>query len=98
MARRGGVAWVKFCWVYAACLSEPLPHYSQPSRENATPSSSTTPLASYKEVLPPPEVKHGSLQNPINGSKKKKEPFRSLSLGVCTSGRVHNGVNVVYID
>ena len=29
------------------------PHYSQPSRENATPSSSTTPLASYKEVAPP---------------------------------------------
>ena len=30
------------------------PHYSQPSRENATPSSRTSPLASYKEVLPPP--------------------------------------------
>ena len=32
---------------------EMQPHYSQPSRENATPSSSTTPLASYKEVAPP---------------------------------------------
>ena len=31
------------------------PHYSQSSRENATPSSSTSPLASYKEV-PPPDV------------------------------------------
>ena len=30
------------------------PHYSQSSPENATPSSSTSPLASYKEV-PPPE-------------------------------------------
>ena len=27
-------------------------HYSQSSRENATPSSSTSPLASYKEVPP----------------------------------------------
>ena len=23
-----GVTWVKFCWVCAAGLSEPLPHYS----------------------------------------------------------------------
>ena len=30
------------------------PHYSQSSRENATPSSGTSPLASYKEVRPPP--------------------------------------------
>ena len=29
------------------------PHSSQPSRENATPSSGTSPLASYKEVTPP---------------------------------------------
>ena len=29
------------------------PRYSQSSRENATPSSGTSPLASYKEVLPP---------------------------------------------
>ena len=28
------------------------PHYSQNSHENATPSSGTSPLASYKEVLP----------------------------------------------
>ena len=32
------------------------PHYSQSSRENATPSSGTSPLASYKEV-PPREFK-----------------------------------------
>ena len=29
------------------------PRYSQSSRENATPSSGTSPLASYKEVAPP---------------------------------------------
>ena len=33
------------------------PRYSQSSRENATPSSGTSTLASYKEVLtPPPQV------------------------------------------
>ena len=37
-------------------------------------------------------------QNPINGSKKKKAHVTTLSLGVCTSGRVHNGINVVCID
>ena len=30
------------------------PHDSQSSRENATPSSGTSPVASYKEVPPPP--------------------------------------------
>ena len=30
------------------------PHYSHSSRENATPSSGTSPLASYEEVPPPP--------------------------------------------
>ena len=30
-------------------------HYSQSSCENATPLSSTSPLASYKEVPPPPD-------------------------------------------
>ena len=30
------------------------PHYCQSSRENATPSSGTCPLARYKEVPPPP--------------------------------------------
>ena len=32
------------------------PHNSQSSRENATPSSGTSPVASYKEVPPPPGV------------------------------------------
>ena len=30
------------------------PYYSQSSRENATQSGGTSPLASYKEVPPPP--------------------------------------------
>ena len=30
------------------------PHYSQSSRENATPCSGTSQLASFKEVRPPP--------------------------------------------
>ena len=32
------------------------PHDSQSSRENVTPSSGTSPVASYKEVPPPPGV------------------------------------------
>ena len=34
-------------------LLKMLPHYNQYSRENATPSSGSSPLASYKEVPPP---------------------------------------------
>ena len=30
------------------------PHYSQSSRENATPSSDTSPLAFYLDIFPPP--------------------------------------------
>ena len=45
------------CGLILVTLQKRRPHYSQSSRENATPSSSTSPLASYKEVplpLPPP--------------------------------------------
>ena len=35
-------------------LLKTQPHYSQSSLENATPSSDTFPLASYKAVPPPP--------------------------------------------
>ena len=34
-------------------LLKKRPHFSQSSRENATQSSGTSPLASYKEVIPP---------------------------------------------
>ena len=44
----------KMCDPILVPLLKMRPHYSQFSRENATPSSGTSPLASYKEVPPPP--------------------------------------------
>ena len=44
----------KMCDPILVTLLKMRPHYSQSSRENATPSSDTSPLASYKEVPPPP--------------------------------------------
>ena len=44
----------KMCDPILVTLLKMRPHYSQSSRENATPSSGTSPLASYKEVPPPP--------------------------------------------
>ena len=41
------------CWLVT--LLKIWPHCSASSRENATPSSDTSPLASYKEVRPPPK-------------------------------------------
>ena len=46
----------KMCDPILVTLLKMQPHYSQSSRENATPSSGTSPLASYKEV-PPREFK-----------------------------------------
>ena len=44
------------CDTILETLSKMRPHYSQPSRENVTPSSGTSPLTSYEEVpLPPGE-------------------------------------------
>ena len=45
----------KMCDPILVTLLKMRPHYSQSSRENATPSSGTSPLASYKEVPPPPQ-------------------------------------------
>ena len=42
----------KMCDPILVTLLKMRPHDSQSSRENATPSSSTSPLASYKEVAP----------------------------------------------
>ena len=39
-------------------LLKMLPHYSQSSHENVTPSSGTSPLASYQKVPPTPQA-HG---------------------------------------
>ena len=43
----------KMCNLILVTLLKIWPHYSQSSCENATPSSGTSPLASYKEVPPP---------------------------------------------
>ena len=42
----------KMCDLILVTLLKMRPHYSQPSRKNATPSSGTCPLASYKDVWP----------------------------------------------
>ena len=42
----------KMCDTILVTLLKMRPHYSQSSRENATSSSGTSPLASYKEVPP----------------------------------------------
>ena len=48
------------------------PHYSQSSRENATPSSGTSPLASYKEACI--STKHGIIfEIIIKNQTKNKE-------------------------
>ena len=44
----------RMCDPIQVTLLKMQPHSSQSSRENATPSSGTSPLASYKEVPPPP--------------------------------------------
>ena len=44
----------KMCDPILVPLLKMRPDYSQSSRENATPSSGRSPLASYKEVPPPP--------------------------------------------
>ena len=42
----------KICDPILVTLVKIRPHYSQSSPKNATPSSSTSPIASYKEVPP----------------------------------------------
>ena len=46
----------KMCDPILVTLLKMQPHYSQSSRENATTSSGTSPLASYKGVPPPPGI------------------------------------------
>ena len=50
------------CDIFLVTVFKMRPHYSQSSRENATPSSGTSPLASYKEV-PPQAIYGGKLAN-----------------------------------
>ena len=51
----------KMCDPILVTLLKMRPHYSQSSRENATPSGGTSPLASYKEVTPPPPQPPGGV-------------------------------------
>ena len=44
----------KMCGPIPVMLLKTRPHYSQSSREHATPLGGTSPLPSYKEVPPPP--------------------------------------------
>ena len=44
---------LKMCDPILVTLLKMRPHYSQSSHENATPSSGTSPLASYEEVSTP---------------------------------------------
>ena len=44
----------KMCDPILVTLSKMRPHHRQSIRENATPSSGSSPLASYREVPPPP--------------------------------------------
>ena len=48
----------KICELILVTLLKMQPHYSQSSRENVTPSSGTSPLASYKKYPPPPHHTH----------------------------------------
>ena len=48
----------KMCDPTLVTLLKMQPNYSQSSCENATPSSGTSPLASYKEVSPPGQRNH----------------------------------------
>ena len=65
------------------------PYDSQSSRENATPSSGTSPLASFKEVYPPGVQGHVACQNfTLRGyvspsSKVQKRSFRVLKKRRC---------------
>ena len=61
------------CEPILVTLLKMRPHYFQSSRKNATSSSGTSPLASYKEVPPPPGffVKvSSSLTIYLNGSRE----------------------------
>ena len=49
----------KICNPILVTLLKIRPHFSQSGRENAAPSSGTSPLASYKEVPPPRDIQEG---------------------------------------
>ena len=64
------------------------PHYSQSSGENATPSSGTSPLASFKEVPTPRDLKLSIIRIP-------QLRFRLATGG--PNSRYEKGYKVIYI-
>ena len=65
----------KMCDPILVTLLKMPPHESQSSRENATSSSGTCPLASYKEVPPtPPGCDDRGVWNPEYGSRNPSIP------------------------
>ena len=88
----------KMCDPILVTVLKMQPHYSQSSRENATPSSGTSPVASYKEVPPP------GLGVPLLGEylfrssvHKKAVSHRPLG-GSDVSARLHKYLKAAAID
>ena len=54
------------------------PHYSQSRRENATPSSGTSPLASHKEVRPPPRQFSNKTVPTANSRRRSQLPCPNI--------------------
>ena len=54
----------KMCYPIPETLLKIRPHYGQSSRENATPASGTSPLASYNELPPVKKFNHPVLKFP----------------------------------
>ena len=73
----------KMCDPILVALLKMRPHFSQSSRENATPFSGTSPLASYKDVTPPPPLRSGKRdlisQNIKNQKRDRSKVLQSWS-------------------
>ena len=76
----------KMCDPILVSLLKMRPNHIQSSRENATPSSSTSPLASQKEVPPPPPGGAFAKRSCISHLKKNK---RKNTQKNCQLSRLH---------
>ena len=82
----------KMCNPKLVTLLKMRPHYSQSSRENATPSNGTSPLASHEEVPPPPPATFDfyyfwldlwrKIKGPHNNKKNKTKKYFCENRGV----------------
>ena len=74
----------KMCHPILETLLKMLSYYSQSSRQNATPSSSTSPLASYKEKEvrppPPPPSNNSSLVTTVSSPPKATKIKNGLQM------------------